>query len=119
MSFNSWMTVRTTLLKDIYKIWKAMDAEKKKESSGSSGYSSSYSSSSSGYSGSGYSSGYSSGYGSSSSSSSSVDISTIMREYDAAVRREGGRMSIARAQTLWRSKTTPELSEQKIADYGI
>ncbi len=42
-----------------------------------------------------------------------------MREYDAAVRREGGRMSIARAQTLWRSKTTPELSEQKIADYGI
>lgn len=120
MSFDSWMTVRSTLLKDIYKIWKAMDAEKKKESSGSSGYSSSYSSSSSGYGGSGYSSSsYSSGYGSSSSSSSSVDISTIMREYDAAVRREGGRMTIARAQTLWRSKTTPTLSEQQIADYGI
>ncbi len=74
MSFNSWVSVRTTLLKDIYKIWKAMDAERK-ESAGS--------------------------YGSS-SSSSSVSISTIMDEYDAAVRREGGNMSIAKAQTLWR-----------------
>ncbi len=27
MSFNSWNTARNTLLKDIYKIWKAMDAE--------------------------------------------------------------------------------------------
>ena len=41
-----------------------------------------------------------------------------MAEYDAAVRRDGGRLTIAKAQTLWRDKTTPTLSEQAIADYG-